>query len=460
MSVPAHRRLSRSLSFRLALLYAGLFCLSVAVLAGASYWATVLQPLADVRRDVHEEAEAMAQVRQSGGVPALRAALIARSRDGSERVPFHALIDAEGKVELANLPSWPAVSSGGKRLIEADRFFDGFEIDYSALVDDRVFTDGSRLIVGRDVEDIVRREELLRQAVIYLLGGTLVLGLSGGWLMSRAIGVRIDLVSSTARRVMAGDLSERIPLRGSGDDFDRLSETLNLMLSRIQELFEAVRRVSDNVAHELRTPLARLTLKLEAAQDMTHDEAAMRIALDEAIVEANRLRDTFAALIRISRLEGGRHQITLGHADVVQLVEDVVDFYQPEAERRNIQLELSAERPILAQLDVDLVFQALSNLLDNAIKHALPHSAISIEARKQAAALVISIADNGNGLAAADIDRITERFYRGESSSGLPGEGLGLSVVSAICAAHGATITFADNHPGLKATLTFPLDRR
>lgn len=449
-------RLLRSLSFRLALTYAVLFSLSVAALFGAGYWWRVTRPMAEVRARVEAEAGEIGAVYRKSGIAAAKAALERRSHRPAARVPFHVLVAPHGEIVSANLPSWPPRPGRDLTVIEADRFVDGFEIDHSAIVRDRAMPDGGRLIVGRDVQDIVDDEDLLRTGAIWMLCGTLALGLTGGWLMSRAIGKRIDMVASTALQVMEGDLSGRVQVRGTNDDFDRLGVTLNLMLSRIENLFEAVRRVSDNVAHELRTPLARLAGKLEVLEHDLGDDPAARRAVSEAIAEANRLRQIFAALIRISRLEGGRAAAQVQRTDVVQLLEDVVEFYQPEAERRGIDLVLDARRPLVADLDLDLVFQAMSNLLDNALKHVPDGSRVEVRAGRQGGDLLLAVSDNGPGLAPADLARVTEPFYRAEGSAGVPGEGLGLSMVAAIAQVHGARIVFAENRPGLSVSLWFP----
>lgn len=450
------KRLLRSLSFRLALTYAVLFSLSVGLMIGAGYWFRVERPMDQVSSVVEAEASEIAAIYRVHGIAAARAALERRSHRADQRIPFHALIAPDGEILATNLPSWAPVPNRHLSIIEADRFVDGFEIDHSALVRDQTMPDGGRLIVGRDVEDIVDDEDMLRTGALWMLCGTLALGLTGGWLMSHTIGKRIDTITSTALQVMEGDLSGRVPVRGTNDDFDRLCVTLNLMLSRIESLFDAVRRVSDNAAHELRTPLARLAGKLEVLEhDLGHDPAA-RIAIGEAIVEANRLRQIFAALIRISRLEGGRATVRLQRTDLVQLLEDVVEFYQPEAERREIELELLARRPLVADLDLDMVFQAISNLLDNALKHAPDGGRVEVRAVRRADEVVLSVADDGPGLAPADRARVTEPFYRAEGSAGIPGEGLGLSMVAAIAQVHGARIEFADAAPGLRVILRFP----
>jgi signal transduction histidine kinase len=457
----AMTRLLRSLSFRLALTYAMLFGLSVGLLFAAGYWLRVIRPMSEVRVAVEGEASRIGAVYRKSGIDAARSALDLRAHTPAARMPFHVLVAPGGQIVAANLPSWAPAAASDLSVIEADKFVDGFEIDHSAFVRDRTMPDGGRLIVGRDVQDIVDDEDLLRTGALWMLCGSLALGITGGWLMSRAIGKRIDSVTSTALQVMEGDLSGRVPVRGTQDDFDRLSATLNLMLSRIEGLFETVRRVSDNAAHELRTPLARLAGKLEVLeQDVCKDAAAspaIAASVAEAIAEANRLRGILAALIRISRLEGGRATLHIQRTDVVQLLEDVVEFYQPEAERRDIALTLDAHRPLVADLDLDMVFQAISNLLDNALKHVPEGSRVDVRAGRQNGELVLGVFDDGPGLLPADLDRVTEPFFRAEGSASVPGDGLGLSMLAAIAQVHGARMEFSDNRPGLGVVLRFPL---
>ncbi|HUD30258.1 MAG TPA: HAMP domain-containing sensor histidine kinase [Novosphingobium sp.] len=449
-------RLLRSLSFRLALSYAGMFCLSVALLMGAVYWLRVVVPMERARHMVEaEEAEFRAGY-LAHGLAATRAALDRRAEHPGEIKAFHALIAPNGAVVTANLPSWPTRPPPHLTIIEADTFIDGVEIDHNALVSDQLLPDGVRLMVGRDVEEVTDDAEVLRTAAIWIFGVTLLLGLSGGWLMSRAIGGRIEAVTLAARQVMDGDLAGRVQVRGTNDDFDRLGETLNLMLSRIQSLFRAVQSVSDNAAHELRTPLARLVGRLEALEHLARGNPQMHVAVGDAIVEANRLQQILAALMRISRLENGRHPLELQRTDVIQLIEDLVEFYQPEAERLGIELVVSARRPLVADLDLDLVFQALSNLLDNALKHAGAGSRIELAATRDRDGLHMSVADDGPGLGIEERGRVTEQFYRGSGAAALPGDGLGLSMVAAIAHAHGAALEFADAGPGLRVSLLFP----
>lgn len=444
----------RSFSFRLALTYAVLFALSVGMVISITYWARIARPMDRMRGEVVQEARTFGTLASQHDMREFAALLDARAHSTDGAKPFHALIEPGGAVITANLPSWASRSAEGLTQIEADQFVDGYEIDHTALVSDRTLPDGSRLLIGRDIEEAVRSRELLTTASIWIFCSTIALGLIGGWLMSIAIGKRLDSVTRAAKLVMDGDLSGRIALRGTGDDFDRLSETLNLMLERIESLFQSIKRLSDHVAHELRTPLARLVSKLEVIERQAGNDQALRLAIEEATLEATRLQQTFSALMRISRLEGRRDAVHLRKIDVVLLLEDLQELYQPEADRRGITLTLHAKRPIVASLDVDLMFQAVSNLVDNALKHTNPGCTVIISAERREG-LEIAVTDDGPGLAVEEFDRVTEPFYRAPGSASTKGDGLGLSMVAAIAHAHGASLTIEDSAPGLRVAICY-----
>jgi signal transduction histidine kinase len=236
-----------------------------------------------VEERVRAEVSDLVGLHQAEGLAGITTRLEARARAGGSRLPYHALIGPDGTVLTANLPSWPNARDATWLRLEADLYEEGDEVDHEALAMDIGLADGSRLLVGRDIEDIDELEEKLLTAVVGVVGSALLLGLIGGLLMSMAIGTRIAAVTGAARRVMDGDLSGRVPVRGSGDDFDRLNATLNDMLARIGQLFDSVRRVSDSVAHELRTPLSRLRARLESLRHTGGTVAAEYIdgAIDE-----------------------------------------------------------------------------------------------------------------------------------------------------------------------------------
>lgn len=452
-------RVLHSLLFRLTLTYAGLFCVSVTVLGGLYFWFSVIRPTDAIKAQVDREARLVSQIYMVEGVQAARTALLSLASRPEKRRAFHALILPNGAVASANLPSWPRHSTPGWKMLEADIYRDGDENDYAPLVRDLRFRDGARLIIGRDAEDVEELTEILSSAALWVLGGTLVLGLLGGIMMSRAIGARIDMVNRAARKVMEGDLSGRVPVRGSGDDFDQLGETLNRMLSRNEELFETVRRVSDNVAHELRTPLARLLGQLEQLERIEADGAdpeQRARSLSLAVDEAQRLQRIFDALLRITRLESGRHVAGLRSVELSQLLADAAEFHEPMARRKGIALSVTASGDLRATVDPDLVFQAISNLLDNALKYVPSGGNVELSAKRADDLIVLCVRDHGPGLPAGERQRITERFFRGSDAAGVPGEGLGLSLVAAIAKQHGALLSIEDNKPGLAVALAFP----
>lgn len=450
-------KLFRSLAFRLAITYLGLFGLSVAALLGLYYWFSIVQPLDHARDRVTYEADLLSDTYIAEGQSVLLSALEMRARGLDVRKPFHAFIARDGKTMSANLPSWPEQPRNGWTLIEADLYRDGDEADHDALAIDRVFADGARLIVGRDIEDITERQETLSESILWIIVFTVLLGMVGGTLMSRVISARIETINSAARMVIAGDLSERIPLRGSGDDFDQLAETLNYMLARINESVEAVRRVSDSVAHELRTPLARLQADLEDLFFAGSDEKLRQRLIQNAIEEAARLNVVFDALLRIARIEGGRHEMINSTVNITAVVTDAIDFYSPQADATSILLQSEIAEHLIVIGDKNLLFQAISNLLDNAIKFSPKGGAVHISGRVVNSDCLIVICDEGPGLAHDDVEHVTERFYRGERTASYAGIGLGLSLVAAVVELHRAGLSFKNKTPGLCVELMLPL---
>ena len=448
------KRLFGSLSFRLALIYVGLFAASLLLVVGTFYLIAIHLPLEQARGEVERDAKFLQNTYIVDGAAALATRLQARDKAPASRRAFHAFIDPAGRVVSANLRSWPRERAEGWLRLEADDYLEGDEVDYEPLTIDHSFADGARLLVGRDIEDISEVEEVLQSGALGVLAVALVVGLVGGALMSRAIGRRIEAVSSTARQVMGGDLAQRVPLRGNRDDFDRLAETLNLMLERIEEAVEAVRRVSDSVAHELRTPLTRLRADLEDMASVPEDGREERLAA--AIGEADRLDRIFDAVLRIARIEAGRHAAAFTLTDLSTLLDDAIDYYRPAAEEGELELKTAIGPGLKVVADRDLLFQAMANLIDNAIKYTPAGGTIELTATAINRSVVIELRDNGPGVPAPALARITERFFRAAPTSGIPGAGLGLSLVAAIAALHGSKIAFECLEPGLGVRFTLP----
>ncbi|MBX3562372.1 MAG: HAMP domain-containing histidine kinase [Sphingomonas sp.] len=447
-------KLLASFSFRLALLYATLFTLSVSILLALFYWISIRRPIEQVEASLAAESARFEMLYREQGAQALVVKLERRATLPAPRQAYHALIAPDGTVLATNLPSWPPEPNLRWLRIEADIYRDGEEYDHEALVLDRRLPDGARLMIGRDVQDIDDLDEGIRVGALWLMPVMALLVIAGGGLMSRAIGRRIDAVGATARRVMAGDLSERIPVRGSGDDIDRLGETLNAMLERIEASVESVRRVSDNVAHELRTPLTRLQAELNALQAASPERKAALI--ESANDEAERLGRMFDAVLRISRIEAQRHQPEMREVNISALIEDAADYHAPQAEERGLILDTQVERDLATVGDRDLLFQAVSNLIDNAIKFTPPGGRIALSASRADDGIALRVADTGPGIPSEHREKVIERFFRAPAAEPVPGFGLGLSLVAAVAKLHGSSLRFGDAAPGLAVEWTLP----
>lgn len=455
-------RLWRSFSFRLALAYAALFTLSVSLLMALYYWVSIYRPMEEVRAGLRDESAAFVAIHQSGGSVRLASLLTQRAAANAGRRPYHALIDAHGNVVTTNLPSWPEGSntpswsdSSNQRWlrIEADIYRDGDEDDHEALVLDQRLADGGRLMVGRDINDLDDVEEAILDTGVWLPPVILLLALIGGALMSRAIGRRIEAMSATARRVMEGDLSGRVPVRGGSDDFDRLGGTLNAMLDRIETSLDAVRRVSDSVAHELRTPLSRLRADLAELGSAQPDQIAPLAARAEA--ESERLSRMFDAVLRISRIEARRRAAELRPVDLGEIAADAADYHMPQAEERGLRFETAIEAGLWAMGDRDLLFQAISNLIDNAAKFTPHGGTMTLSLRRDGGTTLLAVADSGPGLPEDLIEKAGERFFRAPSAMDTTGFGLGLALVKAVAALHESRLTLVNANPGLRAEWRF-----
>lgn len=440
---------------------AGLVAVALAALSvvlGGLYLVSVEQPRERVRSLVDRETERLAAIDRGGGQSALIDALRERRSTPSPQKPFDALIGRDGRLISGNLPSWPHSSDATWLNIEADLYRDGDEDDHEALSRDLEMADGRRLIVGRDVELLSDREELIVQAALWGLIAILIVAPIGGLLVSQSVARRIDDISRTALAVMTGDLAGRVPVKGTGDDFDRLAQTLNSMLDRIEELVASLARVSDHVAHELRTPLARLRASLEMLPAAEDSETKARL-VEQGVAEAIRLQTTFDALLRVARLDTGRHSIARDEVRFDQLVRDAVDFYAPEAEQRDQRLAADLDHA-LVRGDPDLLFQAVTNLIDNAVKFTPRGGSIMVRLRAYEDGPMLTVRDSGPGVDDADRARLSERFYRAPGSDSIPGSGLGLSLVDAIVRAHDGSLSFAGHAGAFEAVLDFrPRDR-
>jgi signal transduction histidine kinase len=290
-----------------------------------------------------------------------------------------------------------------------------------------------------------------------------VLGIAGGLLLARYILGRIDAMAKASQAIMAGDLSGRIPRLGSGDELDRLADHLNAMLERIERLMVGLREVSDNIAHDLKTPLNRLRNRAEAALADQRGSSAWREGLETTIEEADELIKIFNALLLIARLEAGALDESLEVVDLDEVVRDVADLYEPFAEEGGFQVRVETRKPALVKANRQLIGQAVANLIDNALKYATPASqcagdrSVTVRVANANGMAEIAVADHGPGIPEADRQRALGRFVRLDASRTRPGTGLGLSLVAAVAQMHRGTLRLEDNEPGLRIVLALPV---
>jgi signal transduction histidine kinase len=338
------------------------------------------------------------------------------------------------------------------------------EAQHRALVQVVELPSGFRILVGRDLEERERIYAIIANAGRWSFALVVVLGVAGGFFVSRRVLKRVDAMSETAHTIMAGDLSGRLPIAGTGDELDRLAENFNAMLERIEALMRGLKEVSDNIAHDLKTPLTRLRNRCEQALRVTNRDADYRATLESTIAESDELIRTFDALLMIARAESGHARDNMADFDAADIVRDIGELYEPLADEKG--LALKVETPLTAPVrgNRELVSQALANLVDNAIKYAGPATSktngaiaeIVIGAGAEGERIMLTVSDHGPGIPEADRGRVVERFVRLEQSRSEPGSGLGLSLASAVARLHGGELTFEDNHPGLKSIIALP----
>jgi signal transduction histidine kinase len=448
--------------------YIGVFVLAAALIVGFITWRANELLTTKVLETLNAEVQGLREQFRTGGPARLRDIIAQRS--GEPGSSLYLLAETgERKIagNLSRLP--PELKEGGRASVfryarpsEASDNAERLAVGVSFAV-----PGGLILIVGRDVEDQRRFADTMWQVALWSVGLMSVLGIGAGLIVSRSVLKRIETVTETSRTIMAGDLSRRIPLDGSGDELDRLSQSLNAMLTRIEELMSALREVSDNIAHDLKTPLNRLRNRAEAALRNPDGAAGYRDGLVKTMEEADELIRTFNSLLLIARLEGGAIAESMRPVDPASVIEDVAELYEPVAEEMGLRLEIDAGKGLRILANRELVSQAIANLVDNAIKYTAADGAgaeragagrapVVISAVPAGDAVEIAVADRGPGVAPQDRERALQRFVRLEKSRSKPGSGLGLSLVAAVARLHGGSIRLEDNAPGLRVVLRLP----
>ena len=465
-------RYLRSSTFRLAAGYLLLFEGSVCVVLGFVYWTTAMHLEVEAEAAIDRELRSLTDQYRGRGLASFSRVLddrVARSPRG----PFIYLFATAGRRTLAgNLSGWPDAAPAPDGWIEFPlrTAREPDDTPHLARARTSALPGGLLLLVGRDMHEIDRACRRIRLALVWSVGLTLILAVAGALAMSRGTMRRIDAINRASREIMDGDLARRIPTRGTRDDFDQLAEQLNAMLDRIQELMDGIRRVTDDIAHDLKTPLTRLRTRLEELRDGGGLGRASAESMEAAIGESDRLLATFAALLRIARVESRSTGEGLTSMDLGVLARDAVELYEPYAQEHGREAVFVGEATALTVTgDRDLLFQAVSNLVDNALRHG--EGRVVVEAGAAPAPGGggrrgrIVVRDEGPGVPEADRERVFRRFVRLEASRNTAGNGLGLALVEAVAALYGGTVELGENEasrrgPGLRATLYLPLGGR
>jgi signal transduction histidine kinase len=448
--------LLRSSTFRLALLYILLFGGSVLLLLGFIYWSTVAFTASQTDATIEAEVVGLAEQYREHGIGGLVATIGERVERDPDSSSVYLLVSPGLQPLAGNLNAWPSEA------MELDGWL-GFEFKdpraggrlFQARARPFLLEGGLRLLVGRDTRELKATQQLIVRALLWGLAITFALALLGGMAMSRSMLRRIEEINQASREIMAGDLSRRVPTTGRADDFDELAGNLNAMLDEIERLMEGIRQISDNVAHDLRTPLTRLRNRLEQLRSEMEAGSPHMEQVERSIADSDQLLSTFGALLRIARIEAGGHRSVIEVVDLGALVRDAADLYEPLAEEKQVSLGRAVEGSPSIPGDRDLLFQALTNLLDNAVKYTPPGGRVHLAVSGGREGLQISVSDTGPGIASDERENVLQRFYRLERSRTTPGSGLGLSLVAAVAQMHHATLVLDDNEPGLRATLHF-----
>jgi hypothetical protein len=468
--VTALGKLFRTTTFRLTLVYLTVFALFAAFLL--AYFALNTRRLIDqqITETVNAEITGLSEQYRQGGIRRLVIVIDTRARRPGSSLYLVTTFTGQplaGNVTslqpgILDNPGW--TETGYRRLEEAADATPQHTThpEHNALV--RVFQlpGGFRLLVGRDLDERERLHRIVLSAGRWSIAIVLVLGLAGGLFVSRRVLRRVDAMTETTRTIMEGDLGGRLPVAGTGDEIDRLAENLNQMLERIESLMRGLKEVSDNIAHDLKTPLTRLRNRSEQALRTAGTDAEYRAALEATIEESDALITTFNALLLIARAESGQARENMVDFDAAEIVRDVGELYEPLTEEKGIVLTVEAAAAAPVRGSRELVSQALANLIDNAIKYAQPAEGagtpaeILVSAAADGDRVLLTVADRGPGIAETDRSRAVERFVRLEQSRSQPGSGLGLSLASAVARLHGGELTLADNAPGLKCVIALP----
>jgi signal transduction histidine kinase len=453
----------RSTTFRLALISIAVFGAMVIALFGYVYWSTTKFVLSRSDSAIEAERAMLRDVYDRGGRNALTDAIEQRDAVARFQGGIYLLADGSFAPIAGNLSAWPPALKGDAEWAE----FKSEPLNAKAdsgptLLRARAenLPDGSHLLVGRDVSDLGRFADEIYAALATATLLIFLLAVVASISVTRRTVGRIESINATSRAIMKSGLGTRIPLHGTEDEWDHLAQNLNSMLERIEALMAEVKQVSDNVAHDLRTPLTRMRARLEKAGIEKGGRDHEQSLISETIADLDDVLRMFSSLTRISQIETTNKTSAFRTVDLGEIATQVAELFDAAAESKGGRVEVIGNQSVPVIADRDLLFDAVANLVDNAVKHGRAGGRVIVSTDKIDGEAIISVADQGPGIPATEFEHVFKRFYRLERSRRTPGNGLGLSLVAAVARVHGAQITLSDNEPGLKVVLHFPLTQQ
>ena len=442
----------KSSAFRITLVYVLFFSLSVFIILGFIYWSTIVYETRQTDEDINAELTSLSVVYATRGYQGLFATLLERVElQGPGDSTLYLLTDDQFRPLVGNINRWPSIAynSEGWLDFKLDDTEDDGGREFSARAQTFEVENRFNLLVGQGMKDLTNLKALVGRALVWGLLLTIALGSLAGYMLRRTLRSRLGAINQTSRKIMMGDLRKRIATRGTGDEFDELATNLNSMLDQIEYGVEGVRRVSDNIAHDLKTPLARLKNRVEELRRANLGDIEQENAIEQIIGEADGLLSTFNALLRIARIEYSEQRKNFKLVDVNSILYDLQELYEPLTEEKQQVFEFEISDSIELMADRDMLFQAFANLLDNAIKYTPEKGSIRLRSYKENRSWIIEITDDGPGIPDDEHEKVLQRFYRIDQSRTTPGSGLGLALVFAVLKLHQFELIFADNQPGL-----------
>jgi signal transduction histidine kinase len=451
MRIPA---LVRTTAFQLTLIYMALFSVSVLALFAFVYWSTIGYLERQTSEIIDAEITGLAEQYERRGLQGLVEVVAERVRRDAEKRSVYLFADASLRPLAGNLSYWPTDAPAAGGWVSFERLEATGE---STPIRARILRvrPELRLLVGRDIRELIRIRSVFQRALLLGSSITLALSLVGGLLMSLSARRRVARINRTTRQIIAGDLSQRVPTSGSWDEHEELAANVNMMLDQIENLLAGIRHVGDSIAHDLRGPLTRLRNRLDT---LSLAERPDPRAIAECVAQADGLLETFNALLRIARVESGAYRSAFARVEIADVVRDVCELYQAAAEERGVRLSCATATARAVFGDRQLIAQALTNLLDNALKFTPEQGRIDVALTESERGIELTVADTGPGIPIEARERVLERFARIDEARSLPGNGLGLALVKAITEQHDGELLLDDNVPhGLRVRLRLPV---